>query len=167
MIDERDMAAKRLVEYIKENPTSSSIILTSLQFKRNWRKLILEHMEELNIKFSSSMSHLITVEGNENKHHPTVRIMNCGSEDIRGRWVTGILLLDIFFLKATPAIKREFALMAERGKDIEWLKKNTPLSLHIETVLRPVLASNAQVWTVGYNEKISPAYLDSLLPDNR
>lgn len=101
-----------------------------------------------NINVLSSERDTIMVEENEDKHHPTVRIMNCGSEDIRGRRVTGVLLLDVFFLKATPAIKREFALMAERGKNIEWLKNNTPLDLYIETVLKPVLAKDAQIWTV-------------------
>ncbi len=165
--DQRPMAAKRLVEYIKENPTSSNIILTASRFRNNWSRLVLDNMKELDIRFLAPTWHLpIIIEGNENKHQPTVHILKCGSEDIRGRSVTGVLLLDIFFLKETPRMRKSFEAMAEYKKE-EWFHKNTPLTLHIETVLRPALGKDAQVWTVGENENLTPYFLDSLFPDNR
>ena len=98
--DQRPMAAKRLVEYIKENPASSNIILTASRFRNTWGKLVIDNLKELNIRFLAPAWHLpIIIEGDENKHHPTVQILKCGSEAIRGRNVTGVLLLDIFFLK--------------------------------------------------------------------
>ena len=67
-------------------------------------------------------------------------------------------------------MRKEFERMAEYKKSKvaeEWFKNNTPLSLHIETVIRPVLAREAQVWTVGFNDDLPPYFLNSLFPDNR
>lgn len=133
----------------------------------------MKQLQESDVKFMAPApmrGFPIVIEGNENKHHPTVKVLSFPGRDIVGQRVTGVLLLDMFFLRETPDMRRMFTEnidlrhLGEAAKKA-WLKKNTPLTFYMATHVFPVLSSDAQVWTVGQSEDCPPYVLDSILPN--
>jgi len=155
-----------LVAFIKKNPASSNIIMTSPKFFSRWEQLLLGmfHLEGINVLRSNLNT--ITVEGNnENKHQPTISLVSAPGIDIVGRRVTEVCVLDLVFLKETKSIMDRFEEMTkDLDKKSKWLERNTPLSFYLQCTVLPVLRDKSELWSVGFNYALPETTLEEIFP---